>query len=409
MADLRPGARLALDWGQARIGVAACDPAGTLAYPVEAVPAGPGAIARIVALVGEYEPIELVVGLPRSLSGGEGPAAATVRSQVAELVSVVAPLPVRLVDERLTTVTAAQRLREGGRSAKKQRSRIDAAAAAAILEHALDSERHVGYAAWRVTIDRGRARLAGQQTQIRGERRVTSMLDPDVKPSPAREIVHKGKGCLAVLVAAAVLVFGGYLVYDRVGGLLDGWGEVADYPGPGKGSITVTVPEGATVSQIGDVLVENKVVQSEEAWNEAVASRGALHQHPARSLRDADRDAGDRRPHPADQPRRVPGARPVHGAGGSAAVRPGRRPGQGHQDQEVGVREGAGQAEDARPAGVREEPTRGLPVPRHLRADRAGDRHLGAAADDRRGSTTSPRRSTSRVRPRSWTGRRTSS
>jgi UPF0755 protein len=101
---------------------------------------------------------------------------------------------------------------------------------------------------------------------------VTSMLDPDVKPSPAREIVHKGKGCLAVLVAAAVLVFGGYLVYDRVGGLLDGWGEVADYPGPGKGSITVTVPDGATVSQIGDVLVENKVVQSEEAWNEAVAS-----------------------------------------------------------------------------------------------------------------------------------------
>jgi UPF0755 protein len=101
---------------------------------------------------------------------------------------------------------------------------------------------------------------------------VTSMLDPDVKPSPAREIVHKGKGCLAVLVAAAVLVFGGYLVYDRVGGLLDGWGEVADYPGPGKGSLTVTVPEGATVSQIGDVLVENKVVQSQEAWNEAVAS-----------------------------------------------------------------------------------------------------------------------------------------
>ena len=101
---------------------------------------------------------------------------------------------------------------------------------------------------------------------------MTSMLDPDLKPSPAREIVHKGKGCLAVLVAAAVLVFGGYLVYDRVGGLLDGWGEVADYPGPGKGTITVTVPEGATVSQIGDVLVENKVVQSEEAWNEAVAS-----------------------------------------------------------------------------------------------------------------------------------------
>ncbi|GAA3716055.1 Holliday junction resolvase RuvX [Microlunatus aurantiacus] len=140
----RPGTRLALDWGQARIGVAACDPAGTLAYPVEAVPAGPAAIPRILALVAEYEPIELVVGLPRSLSGGEGPAAATVRTQVAELARAVGPLSVRLVDERLTTVTAAQRLRAGGRSAKQQRSRIDAAAAAAILEHALDSERHSG-------------------------------------------------------------------------------------------------------------------------------------------------------------------------------------------------------------------------------------------------------------------------
>lgn len=142
MSDVRPGVRLALDWGQARIGVAACDPAGTLAYPVEAVGAGSGAVPRIVALVAEYEPIEIVVGLPRSLSGGEGPAAATVRSQVAALVRAVDPLPVRLVDERLTTVTAAQRLREGGRSAKRQRGRIDAAAATAILEHALDSERH---------------------------------------------------------------------------------------------------------------------------------------------------------------------------------------------------------------------------------------------------------------------------
>ena len=140
----RSGVRLALDWGQARIGVAACDPGGTLAYPVEAVPAGPNAIRRILGLIADYEPIEIIVGLPRSLSGGEGPAAATVRAQVAELADTVRPLPVRLVDERLTTVTAAQRLREGGRSAKKQRSRIDAAAAAGILEHALDSERHRG-------------------------------------------------------------------------------------------------------------------------------------------------------------------------------------------------------------------------------------------------------------------------
>lgn len=99
---------------------------------------------------------------------------------------------------------------------------------------------------------------------------MTSMLDPDLKPSPAREVVHKGKGCLAVLVAAAVLVFGGYLVYDRATTFLAGWGEVPDYPGPGKAQVTVTVPEGATVDQIGEILVESKVVQSEAAWSEAV-------------------------------------------------------------------------------------------------------------------------------------------
>ena len=135
--------RLALDWGEARIGVAACDPAGTLAYPVGVVPAGPDAYARIADLVGEYEPVELLVGLPRSLSGGEGPAAQRVRAAVvglqADLTARGLGRPVRLVDERLSTVTAAQRLRSGGKRAKQQRSRIDAAAAVVILEHALAS------------------------------------------------------------------------------------------------------------------------------------------------------------------------------------------------------------------------------------------------------------------------------
>ena len=99
---------------------------------------------------------------------------------------------------------------------------------------------------------------------------MTSMLDPDLKPSPAREFVHKGKGCLAVLIAVAVLVFGGYFVYDRASGFLASWGEIPDYPGPGKGQVTVTVPEGATVSQIGGILVDNKVIQSTAAWDRAV-------------------------------------------------------------------------------------------------------------------------------------------
>lgn len=101
---------------------------------------------------------------------------------------------------------------------------------------------------------------------------MTSMLDPELKPSPVREVVHKGKGCLAVLVAAAILVFGGYFVWDRASGFLAGWGEIPDYPGPGKAAITITVPEGATVTEIGDILVDSKVVQSEAAWEEAVRS-----------------------------------------------------------------------------------------------------------------------------------------
>jgi UPF0755 protein len=99
---------------------------------------------------------------------------------------------------------------------------------------------------------------------------VTSMLDPEVRPSQGREIVHKSKGCLAVIVAAAVLVFGGYFVYDQSRGLLEGFGEIPDYPGPGTGSVTITIPEGATLNDIGDLLVADDVIQSTDAWDRAV-------------------------------------------------------------------------------------------------------------------------------------------
>ncbi|MFZ2166725.1 MAG: Holliday junction resolvase RuvX, partial [Propionibacteriaceae bacterium] len=137
-------ARLALDWGQARIGVAACDREGILAYPVETVRAGAGALPRLVALVAEYEPVEVIVGLPRHLSGAEGQAALLVRNQISELAAALAPRPIRLVDERLTTVSAARQLREAGRDARTSRSVVDQVAAVAILELALQSERRTG-------------------------------------------------------------------------------------------------------------------------------------------------------------------------------------------------------------------------------------------------------------------------
>ncbi|HEY5820592.1 MAG TPA: endolytic transglycosylase MltG [Propionibacteriaceae bacterium] len=98
------------------------------------------------------------------------------------------------------------------------------------------------------------------------------MLDPEVKPSPAKEVVHKGKGCLAVIVAAAVLIFGIYFVYDRAGSLLDGFGEVPDFTGDGTANITVTIPDGASLDQIGSVLVDNGVIKSTKAWDQAVSS-----------------------------------------------------------------------------------------------------------------------------------------
>ncbi|MFE7131097.1 Holliday junction resolvase RuvX [Streptomyces sp. NPDC057638] len=140
---MRRGRRLALDVGDARIGVASCDPDGVLATPVETVPGRdvPAAHRRIRLLVGEYEPLEVIVGLPRSLSGGEGPAAKKVRAFAGELARGIAPVPVRLVDERMTTVTATQGLRASGVKSKKGRSVVDQAAAVVILQNALESER----------------------------------------------------------------------------------------------------------------------------------------------------------------------------------------------------------------------------------------------------------------------------
>ncbi|MEV8390259.1 MULTISPECIES: Holliday junction resolvase RuvX [unclassified Streptomyces] len=143
---MRRGRRLAIDVGDARIGVASCDPDGILATPVETVPGRdvPAAHRRLRQIVEEYEPIEVLIGLPRSLNGGEGPAAVKVRTFAEEVARSIAPLPVRLVDERMSTVTASQGLRASGVKAKKGRSVIDQMAAVVILQSALEAERVSG-------------------------------------------------------------------------------------------------------------------------------------------------------------------------------------------------------------------------------------------------------------------------
>jgi putative Holliday junction resolvase len=141
---MRHGVRLGVDPGDARVGVARSDPSGFLATPVETLRRGKGDLARIARLVVEDEAVEVVVGLPRSLSGGEGPAAAKVREFAARLAERVAPVPVRLVDERLTTVSAEAMLRDRGRKGRQRRGVVDQAAAVLILQHALDTERATG-------------------------------------------------------------------------------------------------------------------------------------------------------------------------------------------------------------------------------------------------------------------------
>jgi len=143
---MRHGVRLGIDPGDARIGVARSDPSGFLATPVETVRRGRGDLARLARLVREHEAVEVVLGLPRSLSGGEGPAAAKVRVFAARLAARVAPVPVRLVDERLTTVSAEAMLRDRGRKGQARRAVVDQAAAVLILQHALDTERSTGAA-----------------------------------------------------------------------------------------------------------------------------------------------------------------------------------------------------------------------------------------------------------------------
>jgi putative Holliday junction resolvase len=143
-SGFRRGRRLAVDVGAARIGVASSDPDGLLATPVETVPAGPAAQARIAELAAEYEALEVVVGLPRSLNGREGPAAAKCRAFAAQLAVLVRPVTVRLVDERMSTVTATQGLRASGVRSRKGRKVVDQAAAVVFLQNALETEKTTG-------------------------------------------------------------------------------------------------------------------------------------------------------------------------------------------------------------------------------------------------------------------------
>ncbi|MCW2566234.1 MAG: Holliday junction resolvase YqgF [Mycobacterium sp.] len=145
MTGTRPaGVRIGVDVGSVRVGVAVSDPSALLATPLVTLPrdaSGDRDIARLVELAAEYAAVEFVVGLPRSLSGREGPAAEIARRYAAALADRVAPIPVHLSDERLTTVSAIRTLSDRGIRGRRQRAVVDQAAAVLILQTWLDSRR----------------------------------------------------------------------------------------------------------------------------------------------------------------------------------------------------------------------------------------------------------------------------
>jgi putative Holliday junction resolvase len=141
--DPGPGRRLGVDVGGVRIGVAASDPDGILATPVETVRRDRSGkhVRRLAELAAELGAVEVVVGLPRTLADRTGRSARDAIELSEQLARRIAPTPVRLADERLTTVSAQRSLRAAGVRAREQRAVIDQAAAVAILQSWLDERR----------------------------------------------------------------------------------------------------------------------------------------------------------------------------------------------------------------------------------------------------------------------------
>jgi putative Holliday junction resolvase len=139
----RGGRVLGVDVGTVRVGVALSDPTGTLASPLETLKRAKdhADLDRLAALVVEHEVTEVVVGEPVHLSGASGASAEDAANYAQELADRIPDVPVILIDERLSTVTAASHLREGGIDSRKQRAVIDQAAAVVILQQFLDSRR----------------------------------------------------------------------------------------------------------------------------------------------------------------------------------------------------------------------------------------------------------------------------
>ncbi len=141
---MRPGRRIAFDFGDVRIGVAITDSSGILASPLDFIANSAEKLrSNLVDLYQEYDPIYTAIGFPLHLSGSESVKSASV-TQFALLISEITPNPIYLIDERMTTVSASRTLREAGLNSKSAKGEIDSMAASAILDSALNQERAQG-------------------------------------------------------------------------------------------------------------------------------------------------------------------------------------------------------------------------------------------------------------------------
>lgn len=138
---MRRGKRLGVDVGKARVGVASCDPDAILATPVATLKRGQSDLRKVAKMVRDDDIMEVIVGLPLNMDGTEGISARHARVWAGKLARRIAPVSVRLVDERLSTVAAHAQLSAAGRDSRTHRRVVDQVAATVILDTALEMER----------------------------------------------------------------------------------------------------------------------------------------------------------------------------------------------------------------------------------------------------------------------------
>ena len=135
------GRRIAFDYGVVRIGVAVSDPDSILSSPLTTLKAtDKSLLIHISEILADIEPVAIYVGRPALLSGNDG-SATEKATQFGAVLSTITQVPIEMIDERMSTVSAARNLREAGRNAKDSKAAIDMAAAVAILDFALEIEK----------------------------------------------------------------------------------------------------------------------------------------------------------------------------------------------------------------------------------------------------------------------------